>query len=250
MQTIEKITGYKYRLYPNKTQIIALAQLFGCVRYVYNWALSLRNQHYKETGESINSYDLSKILTQHKKHPDFLWLNDVLRMPLRISLFHLDTAFNNFFTGLKKNKNRKGDKKVGKPKYKKKSNRQSATITYQYFTIDNGKLSINKIPGILKIRWSRYWSPDATVKSVTISKDTAGRYFVSFLVSEKVAVIDKIGDGDKIGIDMGLTHFLTTSDGEKIQNPKYFNKLLKNTAVYAVNFLVRKKDQRIEKKYD
>ena len=69
MDTLTKTGGYKYRIYPNYEQKVALSRLFGCVRYVYNWGLSRRVEHYRETGESINSYDLSKELTQHKKAP-------------------------------------------------------------------------------------------------------------------------------------------------------------------------------------
>ena len=235
MKKIEKISGYKYRLYPNHEQTHSITQLFGCVRYVYNWALSLRKQHYKETGKDINSYELSKLLTQHKKSPEYLWLNDVLRMPLRIALFHLDTAYKNFF-----------EKRCNKPKFKKKQNNQSATITYQYFNIENGKLNISKIPGTLKIRWSKHWTPDATVKSLTISRDTAGRYFVSFLVSEKIAVIENIGD--KIGIDIGLSHFLTTSNGEKIFNPRCFDKLLKKYRRLCRSFSRKKKGSKNHEK--
>ncbi len=213
MGTLTQIGGYKYRIYPNYEQRVALSQLFGCVRYVYNWGLSRRIEHYRETGESINSYDLSKELTQHKKSLDKKWLNDVLRMPLRVSLFNLDKAYNNFF-----------QKRAKRPRFKKKQNKQSATITYQYFAIRDKKLSINKIPGLLKLRWSRYWSSDADVKSITVSKDVSERFFVSFLVSERVAQLRPIEN--KIGIDMGLTHFLTTSEGEKVDNPKYFVKQL------------------------
>ncbi len=235
MGTLTKTGGYKYRIYPNYEQRVALSQLFGCVRYVYNWGLSRRVEHYRETGESINSYDLSKELTQHKKAPDKTWLNDVLRMPLRVSLFNLDKAYKNFF-----------QKRAKKPRFKKKVNSQSATITYQYFGIKDKKLSINKIPGLLKLRWSRYWSPDADVKSVTISKDVSGRYFVSFLVSEPVARLRPIDT--KIGIDMGLTHFLTTSEGEKVDNPKYFVKQLKKYRRLCRAFSRKKKGSRNKEK--
>ena len=214
MRTITKAVGYRYRIYPNMAQRVALSQLFGCVRYVYNWGLSRCKAHYRRTGKNISSYDLSKELTHHKREPDKLWLNDVLRMPLRVSLFHLDEAYKNFF-----------EKRANKPKFKKKTNNQKATITYQYFSIKNNKLNINKIPGLLKIRWSRYWSANAQVKALTVSKDVSGRYFVSFRVYEKIVQLQPLGA--KIGIDMGSTHFLATSEGEKVPNPRCFVKKLK-----------------------
>ena len=209
MSNIKITKGYRFRLYPNATQKAMLANLFGCCRYVYNWGLARRRKHYQNTGRSLNSYDLSKELTQHKKESDKGWLNEVLRMPLRVSLFNLDRAFKNFY-----------EKRAGYPKFKTKNGKQSAKITRQYFSIQDNRLSINKMPGAIRVRWSRHWQKNADVSSVTVSKDRAGRYFASFLVTETIAHLPPVKA--KIGIDMGLSHFLTLSTGEKVENPKFF----------------------------
>jgi putative transposase len=94
---IEK--AYKYRFYPTPEQKVALAQTFGCARYVYNWALDLRTRAYREREENLNYYDLSSALTELKRHPDTDWLCEVSSVPLQQSLRHQERAFRNFFEG-------------------------------------------------------------------------------------------------------------------------------------------------------
>ena len=113
---------YQYRFYPTDQQRQSLAQLFGCVRVVWNDALSLCKQSEKLPG--LNK--LSAMLTQVKKTDERQWLKEVSSVPLQQSLRHLDVAYRNFFNS--RNGKRKG-KKVGSPKFKKKTSNQSAEFT-------------------------------------------------------------------------------------------------------------------------
>src|SRR5260370_40553613 len=74
----------------------------------------------------------------------------------------------------------------------------------------------------LAIRWSRTLPKGAKVTTVTVSKDTAGRYHVSMLCEGAVAT--KPGSAGEVGIDLELTHFAILSTGEKIDAPKAFRK--------------------------
>ena len=113
---------YQYRFYPTDQQRQRLAQLFGCVRVVWNDALALCKQ-----SEKLPGYNkLSGLLTGAKKTEERKWLADVSSVPLQQSLRHLETAYKNFFNS--RNGKRKG-KKVGVPKFKKKTNTQSAEFT-------------------------------------------------------------------------------------------------------------------------
>jgi putative transposase len=89
--------AYKYRFYPTVEQTIHLAQTFGCVRFVYNWALNLRKTAYNERGERLSYNDLAAMLPDLKKQ--YPWLGEVSSVPLQQSLRHLESAFNNFFEG-------------------------------------------------------------------------------------------------------------------------------------------------------
>ena len=203
--------GYKYRLYPNRAQRETLAQTFGCCRYVYNWGLDRKSTVYAETGKSLSAYDLGKELTALKREPDKLWLNDVLRVPLVQSLRHLHTAFEKFF----KKQNRY-------PRFKKKHNKQSATYTRDCITITDRGVKLYKMPGEVKIRFDRPLPKGGEIRNAVVSMDPAGRYFVSIMVKEEIATLPPLKA--RIGIDLGLTHFATISTGEKIDNPRHFDR--------------------------
>ena len=210
MSKIFVMRGYKYRMYPNVAQRAVLAQTFGCCRFVYNWALDRKQSAYVDTGTSLSVYDLSKELTQLKKEPDHLWLNDVLRVPLKESLRHLGTAFDRFFK-----------KQGGYPRFKSKHKRQSAHYTRDRITLTGRGIKLQKMPGELRVRYHRPLPQDGEVRSAVVSKDPAGRYFVSILVREEIAQLAPITP--KVGVDLGLTHFAITSKGEKVAHPKLFN---------------------------
>ena len=117
---------YQYRFYPTNQQRQSLAQLFGCVRVVWNDALALC----KSSDKLPNYNQLSALLTGTKKTEEKAWLNDVYCVPLQQVVRHLTTAYKNFFNYLQKK--RKGVK-VGAPKFKKKINKQSAEFTFVGF---------------------------------------------------------------------------------------------------------------------
>jgi len=113
-------TRYQYRFYPTDQQQQSLVQLFGCVRVVWNDALVLCRQS-KTKPKSAQLQKL--VITQAKLTEERKWLSEVSNIPLQQSVADLDTAFKNFFASCKGK--RKG-RKVGYPKFKKRTNSQSA----------------------------------------------------------------------------------------------------------------------------
>jgi putative transposase len=165
---------FRYRFYPTDQQRQSLAQLFGCVRVVWNDALALCKQSEKKP----KSTELQKIvITGAKRTTERAWLEDVSCVPLQQSVADLETAFKNFFDSCKGK--RKG-RKTGYPKFKKRTSSQSARLTRRGFSrSDNGGVYLAKI-GIVNPIWSREL-PSAP-SSVTVIKDPANRYFLSFVV--------------------------------------------------------------------
>lgn len=200
---------YQYRFYPTDQQRQNLAQLFGCVRVVWNDALAFCKQ-----SEKLPGYNkLSSLLTQAKKTDTRSWLADVSSVPLQQSLRHLETAYKNFFNS--RNGKRKG-KKVGVPKFKKKTNIQSAEFTKAAFQLKDACVYLAKIGNISPI-WSRELPSEPS--SVTVIKDCAGRYFLSFVV--EIKPINTTAKNQSIGIDLGIKIFAATSNREKIESPNY-----------------------------
>jgi putative transposase len=203
-------SSYQYRIYPIDQQQRSLARLFGCVRVVWNDALGLC----KQSEELPKNGDLQKIcITQAKHLKERAWLGKVSAIPLQQSIADLGVAYKNFFDSLKGK--RKGQK-VGSPKFKKKDNRQSARFTRGGFKIKGNKVYLAKI-GNLKTLWSR--PLPAEPSSVTVIKDRANRYFLSFVV-EVIPEI-KPAINPSVGIDLGIKTFAVLSTGEKVDSPDY-----------------------------
>jgi putative transposase len=199
---------YQYRFHPTDQQQQSLAQLFGCVRVVWNDALA-----FSKSDQHPGYNQLSAMLTQTKKTEARSWLSGVSSVPLQQSLKQLETAYKNYFDSLKGK--RKG-KKVGQPKFKKKTNKQSATFTKAAFSIKKEKVFLAKIGDVLPI-WSR--ELPSSPSSVTVIKDAANRYFLSFVVEiEPVQVKAK---NHSIGIDLGIKTFAAMSNGEMVKSPDY-----------------------------
>ncbi len=201
--------AYRYRFYPTDEQAHNLACTFGCVRFVYNYALHKRKRAYFDHNVKLSTKDLSVALTTLKKEEGTTWLKEVSSVPLQQALRHLDTAYTNFFEG-----------RASYPTFKKKHGHQSATYTDNAFTLKNGKLTLAKQKEPLHIVWSRPLPEGAHPSSVTVSKDKSGRYFVSLLLEEGIGTLPLIDKA--VGIDLGLKSFLITSDGETLPNPKYY----------------------------
>ncbi len=199
---------FQYRFYPTTQQRQSLAQLFGCVRVVWNDALTQ-----SKSGKYPGYNTLSKSLTLSKKIEERAWLKDVSSVPLQQSLKQLDVAYKNYFDSLK---GKKKGKKIGQPRFKKKTNSQSATFVKSGFSIKGESVYLAKIGNISPI-WSRQLPSDPS--SVTAIKDCANRYFLSFVVEINSDIVE--AKNHSIGIDMGIKTFAVMSDGTSAKSPKY-----------------------------
>ena len=212
-----KKRAYRFRFYPDPQQEKLLARTFGCVRFVYNSILRYRTDAYAQTQEKIGYTAANARLTEIKKLPELSFLNEVSSVPLQQCLRNQQTAFKNFFAGRAKY-----------PVFKSKKHRQSAEFTYRAFTFKQGELKLAKCDKPLDIRWSRTLPSDPT--TITVSKEHAGRYFVSCLCEFEptlLPVTDK-----KIGIDVGIKDLFVTSDGFKSGNPRHTAKYAAKLAKY------------------
>jgi putative transposase len=210
--------AYRFRFRPTPEQEQILARTFGCARYVYNWALQLRSDAWRNEQKHIGCAETDKRLTKLKQDPEHVWLNEVSSVPLQQSLRHLQTAFNNFFA-----------KRALYPSFKSKWGKQSAAYTASAFRWDGKALTLAKMVEPLDIVWSRTLPKAARITTVSVSKDAAGRYFVSLLCDDAVKPLKKAMI--RVGIDLGLTHFAVLSDGEKVAAPKVFRRYARRLAM-------------------
>jgi putative transposase len=155
-------------------------------------------------------------------------------------LRHLQASFANFFS-----------KRAAYPQFHSKRGTQSASYVATGFSFNAEKreLTLAKMSEPLSIRWSRTIPKKAKVTTVTITRDAAGRYFASLLCDDEVDALPRVET--QIGIDMGLNHFLITSNSEKVTAPqfnrKYAKKLAKLQRTAARKFEVAKVEAGIPK---
>jgi putative transposase len=210
---------YNYRLYPTPGQRIALARAFGCARVVFNDGLRARQEAHEAGQPYLTDGDLSARLTAAKATPERAWLNEVSAVVLQQALADLNAAYRNFFASMKGQ--RKG-RRAGPPKFRfRKDTRQAVRFTRNaWFTVlPNGKLRLPKI-GDIPVRWSRPLPSEPS--SVTVIKDSAGRYFASFVIQAEPGALPETEP--VIGIDLGLRHFAVLSDGRKIASPQFLRR--------------------------
>ncbi len=203
--------AYRFRFYPTPEQEHILARTFGCARFVYNHMLRLRTDAWMNEQKRIGYHETSAALTLLKKQEEYAWLNEVSSVPVQQALRNLNTAFLNFFA-----------KRAKYPSFKSKRDRQSAEYTTSAFRWDGKELKLAKMDAPLAIRWSRVLPKAARLTTVTVSKDAAGRYFVSILCDDAVSAKPEVTS--QVGIDLGLSHFAILSTGEKVAGPKTYRK--------------------------
>ncbi|MEU1281443.1 RNA-guided endonuclease TnpB family protein [Streptomyces sp. NPDC005805] len=209
---------YSFRMYPNGPQRSALARAFGCARVVFNDALRVREDARAAGLPVVTSAELGKRLTEAKRTEERAWLSEVSAVVLQQSLRDLDTAYRNFFDGLKGKR-----PEMGAPRFKsRKDNRQAVRFTAnaRWKITTGGDLSLPKV-GDVRVKWSR--ALPSAPSTVTVIKDAAGRYFCSFVVeSEPDETLPEAAA--EVGIDLGLSHFAILSDGTKIDSPRFLRR--------------------------
>ncbi len=178
---------------------------------MYNWALRLRTDAYYQEQKRVSYAQTSAMLTDLKKQPEYHWLNDVSCVPTQQALRHLDKAFRNFFEG-----------RAQYPKFHSRHGEQSAEYTTSAFKWDGTQLTLAKMDTPLDIHWSRPLPKGAQPTTVTVTKDTAGRYFVSILVEEDIKPLPVVNK--QVGLDLGLKSMVILSTGEAVGNPQFFRK--------------------------
>ena len=210
--------SYKYLIKPSKEQITMLEEHFGACRFIYNWGLELKTKEYQTTGKTLTRYDLSNLLPELKK--EHIWLKNINSQSIQSSLKNLDTAYTNFFRN-----------KKGFPKFKSKYNPTQSFQCPQNCSVDFENNTIY-IPKVKNIKAKLHRKFEGLIKTITISKHN-DKYYASILVDDTKLIPEKLDleKENSIGLDLGLKHFVITSDGDKYDNPKYLRKSEKKLAL-------------------
>ena len=200
--------AYKYRIYPNIEQKVFFAKCFGCVRFFYNKSLSDMNDIYKATGKMKN-------ITPASYKEDYPFLKEVDSLALANAQLNRNIAFKDFIKQRYKNNK-------DKPNFKSKRNDQSYTTNNQ----GSVKISSNhryiSIPKCSKVRIKMHRDFEGTIKSITVSRTTDNKYYMSLLVETEIKPLEE--SKKMIGLDLGIKDLIVDSNGHKYKNHKYLTK--------------------------
>lgn len=224
---------YKFRLYPDKSQLQMLEQTLNTCRHLYNDSLAERRDAYSNSGRIISYHSQTVALPSKKEENPYLpyvhsqVLQDVLR--------RVDKAFKNFFRRVKsKNENGNGER-PGYPRFKGRNRYDSFTYPQSGFKIEGNskRLVLSKI-GSIKIKLHRQIPNNATIKICTIRRDV-DQWYACFSVELPDSTISVPKRGIKeiknaVGIDLGLDSIATLSNGIKIGNPRWLSESEKKLA--------------------
>lgn len=230
---------YQYRLYPTKHQETVLKDTLEYCRYIYNETLALRKREWEENKKSISYFECSKRLTEWKKEKPIL--NMIYAQVLQEVLVRVDLAYKAFFRRVKR-----GDK-PGYPRFKSFGRYDSITYTQIGFKIlEENKIKLSKV-GIIKFIQHR--KIEGRIKRIILKRHGFNKWFISFICEIDNPIIPLRKEKRSIGIDVGLSHFLAQSNGQKKENPRFYRKEEKALKKAHRNFSETKKGsfERIKK---
>lgn len=197
--------SFKLRVYPDKKQQVLIDKTFGCARFIYNFMLNLKQKLYKNFNINLSYNNMSKVLTELKKHKT--WLKEADKWSLQNSIKDLDNAYQKFF------------KRNNFPKFKLKRSKSSyRTNDKLRLDKDTKRIRIPKI-GWIKFRDKYKFNGLTKINNITISKSSSEKYFAS--ISAEVDITSFTKTKKSCGIDLGLKNFCILNDGTKFNNPKF-----------------------------
>ena len=221
MKTV--IKGYKYRIYLTEEQKELINKTFGCSRFIYNHFLAMKIELYEKEQKTLSYTKCSNLLTELKKEKE--WLKEVDKFALQNSLKNLDTAYQNFFREIQK-----GNTNQGFPKFKSKKNNYKSyrtNFTNNNIEVDFGNNQI-KLPKLKWIKCKLHRKFTGKILSATISQAPSGKYFVSLNIECEHEELSE--NNNSIGLDLGISDLLITSNGETFENKKLTYKYEKTLA--------------------
>jgi putative transposase len=210
METTTVRRVYRFRLEPNSSQEEGFRRYAGARRFIWNWALHQKRDHYQTTGKGLSEKELSARLTVLKGEPDTAWLKEIDSQLLQQVLADLKRAFANFF-----------DRRAHFPRFRSRKRDTARFRIPQRVTLTDGSLTVPKI-GRVKVRQSQ--EVEGVTKSATFKRDACGHWFVSLVAEMEIPAIGLALPAAErvVGVDLGLKDAVVTSDGERVAAPRFY----------------------------
>jgi len=203
---------YRFRMRPTPIQESAMLRQAGACRFVWNWGLARRKEHYEATGKTLAYVEQARELTALKRQEGMGWLSEVANAPLQQTLRDLDRAFANFFNP---------KLKARYPRFKSRKRCLPAFRYPERVQMNGDRVTAPKL-GKVRIRGSR--EIDGNTKGASFKRDATGRWHVAIVAEFEMpdAALPPPDPAKVVGIDFGLKEFAVTSDGEHIASPRFY----------------------------
>jgi len=200
---------FKYILFPTGKQKKKLQSSLDACRWVYNKTLEARKKMWEERKESLSLYETSSLIPKWKEENP--GLSDAFSQCLQNAQLRVDLALKAFFRRVKRGE------EPGYPRFRGFDRYDSFTFPQFGFEITDNGLHISKV-GTVKIKIHRRLI--GKIKTCTIQRSSTGKWYACFSCEIEPKPLRKVKK--IVGIDMGLSSFATFSNGEKIENPRFF----------------------------
>jgi putative transposase len=231
---VTEYKGIECKIYPNKAQTEIIHQTFGSTRFIWNQLLSMLNERYENNKElkMLSFNTLAIILPQIKR--EYQWLKDADAVALQQTVKMLSETFTRFFKGYCKY-----------PKFKSKKDYKKSYRTIQKNIRFNESRRYIKLPklGWVKVHPSVNHIENERIKSVVVKQLPDGKYYISLLVESERQALPLTNKN--VGIDLGLTELVITSDGQKFKSQRLHLKYKKQLH-YWEKRLARRRIQAIK----
>lgn len=203
---------YRFRLEPTAAQEARLLMLAGSRRFVYNWALARRREHYAEHGTTVGYGLQAGELTALKHKEETAWLKESDSQLLQQALKDVERAFVNFF-----------EKRARYPRFKSKKTDTPRFRIPQRVKVEGQQVYVPKV-GWLRLRKSQ--EVDGATKSATFKREADGHWYVSLVTEFEMpdVPLPAVREDTVVGIDLGLKDFYVLSDGGRKAAPRFARK--------------------------
>ena len=200
---------YRYKLMPRKSQYATLADLCEQQRQLYNAALQERIEAWQKSKTSITKLDQFKSLTKIRSF-DETYAGIPVAMS-RWSIARVDDAFKGFFSRVKR-----GDK-AGFPRFRSFHRwRSFGFVEFSGIRLKADRLLFAPFRNGLKLKVHRQIPEGSDIKSCTFTRN--GRHWYVTMAVDVPISAEHQHPGSVVGIDVGVEHLLTTSDGLHVEN--------------------------------
>ena len=204
---------YKYKIYQlNDNKKKRLEELMRTAAWIYNHCLALHERSCKLYGKVPSNYTMKHHVVKIRKRCYRQW-KAVDAQAAECIVDKVYNGYNLFYKG-----------ENGKPKFKHWTKIKSITYRQNGYTLNGNTLTLHKQKLRLKFHFSR--PIEGKIQTVCVSRDAVGDWWVSFTVRKEEQQPTMTRTGKAVGVDFGLTHYLTLSDGTKIESPQYLKAML------------------------